>query len=224
MRFVFLALIVLFLEGCSSIPNPYQRVFLDSSKHEDDPPNWVQVSKLIWEDDGKMFLKTSHTVRGDERVDGCYELARLDARENMLSEISQQLRGSVDNAQTSLSENAEVVLGKVRSTQFGGRIRGLRHLEQYFERYRIGESERIECHVLSAISQADWKAAEKHLAEEVKEVDAKIKSAITNKQAEFFGSKAQANPASRESAQAESNRVPAAEPKASEEAATSSNE
>ena len=37
--------------------SPIQRVFLDSSTHEDSPPNWAKTTKLVWEKDGKIFLR-----------------------------------------------------------------------------------------------------------------------------------------------------------------------
>ena len=78
-------------------------------------PQWVKSTKVIWNENDKIQLRTEHQVRGDERVNGCFDLARLDASENVLTEIADDVKGTIDNSQTSVSENAEVVLGKARS-------------------------------------------------------------------------------------------------------------
>src|SRR5436309_3520957 len=101
---------VVILSGCSSVPKAPVRIFVDSSTHEEGAPKWVRSTKQTWEEDGKLFVRSSHTVRGDDRVDGCYDLAKLDARENVLTEIQSDIRGSLDNSRQSISEGTEEVL------------------------------------------------------------------------------------------------------------------
>ena len=200
-RFIFGALIFtfgLFLSHCASGPAT-RRVWLDSSTHKDSPPSWVEENRLTWEKGDKVFFRSVHTVRGDERVNGCYDLAKLDARETLLTEMATDIRGSLDNAQQSLNENAEIVLGKVRSGEFKGRISGMKHTEQYFERYRIGTDERVDCHVLSEITQKDYDDLKKRVVSNIQQADPRLKEAITQKQIEFF-----------------ENRVPAGQDKAHE--------
>ena|SRR3989338_388951 len=169
--------------GCASNP---RRVFLDSTVGSDDRPKWAKTTKTAWQERDMVFLKTSHTVRGDERTNGCFDLAKLDAKEKLLSEIANDVRGSIDNAQQSISENAEVVLGKVRSGEFEGRIIGLRSTEEYFERYRVEGTERIDCFVLSEIKSADYEQVKRSVVNKIAAIDPKIKEAITNKQVNFF--------------------------------------
>lgn len=186
-----IALLVLssgFLNSCASGPT-VKRVFMDSSTHKDNPPDWVEEMRLTWEKGDKVMFRSVHTVRGDERVNGCFDLAKLDARETLLTEMATDIKGSLDNAQQSLNENAEMVLGKVRSGEFKGRIQGMRHLEQYFERYRIGTDERIDCHVLSEITKTDYAELKRKVVNRIEEVDPRLKDAITKKQVEFFESR-----------------------------------
>jgi len=185
MNKIIVFLTILGLVGCAT---PGQkRVFLDSSLHSDDPPKWVKSTKLIWNDDGKMFLKSSHIVRGDERTNGCFDLSKMNAKENLLSELANDVKGSIDNAQQSINENAEEVLGKVRSGQFEGRITGLRFSEEYFERYKIGEVERIDCFTLAEMKLSDYENLKRMVVNKIQAVDSRLKEAITKKQINFFG-------------------------------------
>jgi hypothetical protein len=181
-----LAFTTLILISCSSTPPGQKRVWLDSSTHKDSAPGWVDGLKIIWEESGKVMIRSTQTVRGDERVNGCYDLAKLDAKEAILTELASEVRGSLDNAQQSINENAEVVLGKVRTGEYQGRITGLRHSEQYFERYRIGDVERVDCHVLSEMSRQDYDKVKRSVLDQLQKVDAKLREAITKKQINFF--------------------------------------
>lgn len=172
--------------GCSSTPPGQERVWLDSTTHKDNPPSWAEGLKIIWEDDGKVFIRSTQTVRGDERVNGCYDLAKLDAKEAILTELASEVSGSLDNAQQSINENAEIVLGKVRSGEFKGRITGLRHAQQYFERYKVGGTERIDCMVLSEMGREDYDKVKKSVLDQMQKVDERLREAITKKQIEFF--------------------------------------
>ena len=181
-------LAVAIFQGCAGT-HPRGRQFIDSSLHEDSPPDWVRSLRQTWEKDGKVLVKTTHTVKGDERVNGCFDLAKLDAKENLLSEIANDVKGSIDNAQQSISENAEVVLGKVRSGEFEGKVTGLRFSEQYYERYSIGETERIDCHTLGELSKTDYDQIKRAVINKVVAVDPRLKEAITKKQIDFFDRK-----------------------------------
>ena len=173
------------ISACSTLVMEKRR-FLDSTTHEDSAPSWVTAGKTAWEEKGKVLLKASHSIRGDERVNGCFDLAHLDAKEALLTEIADDVKGSIDNAQQSINENAESILGKVRTNEFSGRITGLRFTEQYFERYRIGETERVDCHVLSEIKESDYNRVKNLVVNKIAEVDPRIKEAISKKQIDFF--------------------------------------
>jgi hypothetical protein len=164
-----------------------RRQFVDSTTHSDAPPDWVKTTKLAWEQNGKILLRSSYTVNGNDRLNGCFDLARMDSKEALLSEIANDVKGSLDNAQQSISENAEIVLGKVRSGEFSGRIIGLRFTDQYFERYLIGEVERIDCHVLGEVKQSDYNQIKRSVVQGIAAVDPRLREAISRKQIDFFG-------------------------------------
>lgn len=194
MRHVTLLSILFIILGCTSLPEKYKgRVFLDSSIQKDNPLDWAETTKVSWEDDGKLFFKASHTIRGDERVNGCFDLAHLDAKEVLLSEIANDIKGSVDNAQQSLSEDAQIILGKVRSAEFSGRVTGLRFTEQYFERYVVAGVERIDCHALGEIKHDDYDRVKRLVVNRVTQADPRLKDAVLRKQIDFFAPKDTAN-------------------------------
>lgn len=173
-----------FLAGCAS--TGVKRVFIDSTTHSNDLPDWAKSTKTSWDKENKIYLKATHQVRGNERVSGCYDLARLDAKEAILSAIANDIRGRMDNAQQSISENAEVVLSKVRTGEFDGRLTGFRISEEYYERNKIDEIEKIDCYVLGEIKQADYDQVKRAVIDKVVAVDPKIKEAIQQKQVDFF--------------------------------------
>jgi len=199
-----ISILTLSLSACSSLKVP-QRVFLDSTLKKDSPPEWVNQVKVSWEDKDKVFMRSSYTARGNERVAGCFDLARLDAKEKVLSEVNNDVRGSLDNAQQSISENAEAVLGKVRTASFEGKVRGLRFSEEYFERYLIGDTERLNCHVLGEMKLSDYNDLKRAVVDELSRVDARLKEAITKKQIDFFESKKQERVPAEKEATEESN-------------------
>ena len=187
------------LSACST--SGPKREFVDSSTHKDNAPSWVLNTKVTWEDGSKIMLKSSHTVRGDERAAGCYDLAKLDANESLLSELANDVKGRIDNASQSISENAETILGKVRKGEYEGRVTGLRFTDQYFERYRIGEVERIDCYTLAEITKQDYAQMKRVVVDKIVAVDPRIKEAVTQGQINFFADKSKLE---------DSTRVPAA--------------
>jgi hypothetical protein len=203
-RYLWIIPCVAVLGACSS--SGPKRVTIESSL---DKPSWIESNKLSWEKDGFVFYRSQQTVRGDQRVNGCYDLAALDAREHLLKGMADEMKGAIDNAQTDISENAELILGKVRSGKWEGRILGMQDEERYFERYQIRDEqahekiERIDCHVLSKISKADYNQTKQSVVNKMVAVDPRIKEAITKKQVDFFTEskpEGQRNPASEEKA------------------------
>lgn len=183
----------LFLSACSST-GP-KRVTIDSSG---DKPKWVEDNKTTWTDGDTVFFKSKNTVRGDQRENGCRDLASMDNREELLKGMASELKTAIDNAQTDISENAELVLGKVRSGKWEGRIVGLRDDQSWFERYQIRDdstaekTERIDCYILSKISKHDYAETKRAVVNKIVAVDPRLKEAITQKQIRFFSEKAQA--------------------------------
>ena len=150
-------------------------------------PKWTDSSKISWESKGIRYFKAAHTVQGNERANGCIDLAKLDAKENLISEIQNEVRGSLDNAQQSISEDAEIILGKTRSAEFSGKISGLRFTETYWEKYQIGKIEqKLTCHVLAQMKMRDYTQTKRAVVNKVMKVDPKLREAIAKKQVDFF--------------------------------------
>jgi len=206
MKKIMLALSLFALSACSSapkndaslessplaavVPAPVPavmsgRVFIDSTAHSDSLPTWA-TGKLAWEGDGKVFIHANHTVMGSQSVDACYDLTKLDSTERLLSEISDDVKGRIDNASDSLNEDAETVLAKSRTSGYAGLVIGLRITEQYFERYTLGATERITCHSLAEIKQRDYDRVKRSVVDKIIAADPSIKNAVRQKQIDFF--------------------------------------
>lgn len=176
------------LVGCSS--TKYKKVEVEASKEK---PDWVERSELFWEDDGHIYFKAHQSVPSNSRLSGCYSLASLDNRERLLTGISNDVSGAIDNAEQELSESVEVVLGKVRSSSYKGKVYGFSDVEQFYSRYDVikGEndsSQRLDCFTLSKISKEDYNKTKREVVDAVAKVDAKLRDAIRQKQINFFES------------------------------------
>jgi hypothetical protein len=172
---------VLALSGCVTSGG---KTVLDSSQSK---PSWVNKNKVTWEDDGVVYFKSMRSVKGNERLNACYTLSELDAKEQLIAQIKNDLKGSIDSVENSTLEDGEIVLGKVRSSEFKGSVHGMKKTEEYFERYTINaESERIDCYTLNEIKLTDYNKTKKAVLERVIEADPRIKEAITQKQIDFF--------------------------------------
>jgi len=174
---------VLFLIFGACSTTGLKKTILDSSGEK---PKWVNSSKVVYFENDKILYRGSYTIKGNERVDACYDLAKLNSKEMLVSEIQTEIKGVIDNSIYGLSEQAEVVLGKSRSVEFAGTISGFRVTEQYFERYSVAEKERVDCYVLSEITKTDYNKTKSLIIDKVQEADPKIKEAIRNKHVDFF--------------------------------------
>ena len=97
------------------------------------------------------------------------------------------MKGSIDNAQESLKVDAEIVMGKVRSSEFSGSISGLRFVESYWEKYQMANGEvATTCYVLSQIQEKDYIKTKRAVVENVISIDPRIKEAVRRKHIEFF--------------------------------------
>lgn len=182
--FVFVCLL---LPACAG--SDVKKVAVDTPHNR---PVWVDDSKVSFEKDDKIYFKAKQTVRGDQRVNGCHVIASHDNREALLRGIADQMRGATDEAQTEISESAELFLGKVRSGEWTGKIYGFHDEEQYFERYQIRDeltksvTERIDCYTLSSVSKADYLKTKNEVLNKVIAINPKIKEAIAKRQEDFF--------------------------------------
>ncbi len=182
----FVLVVIAIMSGCSSATKGDGRVFLDSSIHEDSPPSWVKDLRANWEEQDRFIQKGAFQAKSNDRVNGCFDLAKSEAQDSILQEAALSVRGRIDQAQLSLSEDAEVVLGKVSSREYKGTIQGVRVNEQYFDRARVSGVERVDCYVLASISKTDMARLKNNVLSELANKDNRVKEAITKKQIEFF--------------------------------------
>ena len=162
---------------------PGKKAVLEQSK---DKPTWVDSNKITWNDGSTVFIRSQYTIRGDERVNACYQLAKMDTKDVLLREISEDVRGQIDMAQQGISEEAEIILNQSTASEYGGKVTGFRFLERYHERYKLGEDERIDCFVLGKIRKGDYERIRRAVVFNVVQADPGLKKALTERQIDFF--------------------------------------
>jgi hypothetical protein len=169
--------------ACSSSVKLVDKQILHESSAR---PAWVEQSRSNWDEGGKVRIKAMQEVRGTERLSGCFDLARLNAKSLVVGEIQTLIKGVLDTHEATISEQAEIVLSKSRSEEFGGKLTGVRYVEDYSVRYRLGDEERIDCYVLSEISREDYNKMKRSILTKVEEADPKLKEQILNRHIDFF--------------------------------------
>ncbi len=174
------------LTSCSS--GPRGKIVLDTSSS--DKPDWVDSDKLSWKEEKHIFFKGTYAVRGDERANGCTDLAKLNVKEAVITEIQEELKGALDSAQDSIRADAEIILTNSRSARYQGAISGLRFTSAYWEKYAlINRDQRISCFVLGRISEEEFVRTKKNVLGKITRANPKLKEAIAKKQINFFEEK-----------------------------------
>lgn len=209
----------LIVTGCAS---KEKKVIVDSSANR---PAWVDTTKITWAEGDQVFFKQEYSVRSDERLNGCYQLAKLEAKESLVREIAEELKGQIDNAQQSLSESAELVLSQVRSSEYGGKVTGMRFLEQFHERSVVNQTERLDCFVLGSVKKSDYESIKRQILYKVSEADPDVKKAIKERSVKFFtGQFTEPKAEQKVEPKAEIKVVPKSEPKSESKAVANSEE
>ena len=179
-RIIFFSIVLFY--GCSSTP---RKMVLDASSSE--RPDWVDDSRISWTKDKRIHFKGDYTVRGNERADACIDLAKLNVKEALITEIQEELKGAVDNASDSIREDAEIILSKSRSAEYSGSISGLRFVGRYWEKYALATGEeKISCHVLGSVGEKDYMKTKKSVLNKITRANPKLKEAVRKKQIDFF--------------------------------------
>lgn len=174
--------------GCAHNPSQLEKKVVDNAELDSVAPDWAKSSKISWYKDGYVFFKSRYTVRGDQRLNGCYQLAKLDTKQALLTEMSEDIKGALDVAEENLNEESELVFQQVRSSSFGGQVSGLRFLEQYHERYLVDDQQRVECFVLARMSISDYKETKRKVVHKIASSDPQLKQMIRQKGVKFFES------------------------------------
>jgi hypothetical protein len=132
-------------------------------------------------------FKSRYTIRGDQKVNSCYDLAKIELKESVLSGITSDLQGELNVAIENTSENSEELYKKSVSEGFGGKIKGLRVSEQVYERYLIRDVERIDCYVLGEIKESEYMSLKRSLAQQIAKSSPELEKALRDRQVQFFG-------------------------------------
>lgn len=179
---------VLAFTGCATVTQKsLGKVILDKS-YTKDRPDWSVHEKDSWAENDMIYIKSSYTVRGDQRVNACYDLARLSVHEGLLAEIKSDIRAENNLASEGLSENEEQLMTKSLSESLKGSISGVNIQSRIFERYLINSTERIDCLILAAIKKDEYEKLKRNSAKIVLSVTPQVAEAVREKQKNFFAS------------------------------------
>ncbi len=178
------------LLACSTSQKPNQaRVVLENSMKGEDLPKWVSDAKINWEQDNQLYFKSSYTIAGNQRINGCWDLAKIEMKESLLSELSQDIKGEVSLANEGISEGLDPLITKSIRTNIEGQVRGLKTQEQVFERYTVNQVERIDCFVMGTMSKADYAVLKTSVLKNLASVSAEVADAVRKRQKDFFSEK-----------------------------------
>lgn len=186
---LFLSLGSMLLGACATTPTlKMQKIVIDNSARGGELPKWVGDPKTSWEQDDNVFFKSLYSVKGNQRLNGCYDLAKLEMSETVLENIKHEIKGEIALANEGIAEEADPLITKSISKTFNGNIRGLKQIEQAYERYLVHESERIDCYLLSTMSKQDYNKLKNNSLDQVISVSDEVAKAIRQKQTNFFKS------------------------------------
>lgn len=151
-----------------------------------DKPSWAKSANATWEENNKIFIRAASTIKGNEKIETCYELAKLNAKDILVLELQNSIKETIDNTLKSMSGPTEIILGKSKTSEFAGQITGLKFTEKYFERSLMGKEERVECLILSEITQKDYDKVKHIIVNKVQKADPAIKEAVEQERIDFF--------------------------------------
>jgi len=165
--------------GCSQKLKADNKEILEASLPA--RPDWVDRLETQYEDNQNLYLRSEYTLRGDQRINSCYDLAKLDGAQQLINQISQELKGEYFNVSSSSSENEIEALTKAVRSRFEGELRGLRLLRQYFERYEIKGVERITCYVEHSIEKKNLTTLQRR----ARDIAQEVRDELTKRQVKF---------------------------------------
>lgn len=180
---------LLILNACAIKSIKESRVVIDNSfGNKNSLPEWVRDSRASWIDPDSKHLKykTTYTIRGDQRTNACFELAKLEIKQNVISEISTSITGELNLASDGMNENSEIIITKSFNEQFSALVKGLKFESQFFERYVIADNERIDCFVQATMSPEDYQLLKKELINKMEKMSSQVAEAVRKKQVNFF--------------------------------------
>lgn len=185
MRKLIMILSSLMFVGCATHSGkPIGRRIIDSAYEAGNRPAWVSDSRVTWQDEDDVYKRTAITLRGDQRIDSCFTLANAELRESFLLEINSMLKSELNIATEGTSEGDPQTVSKMILQITSGSANNIRVRESTYERYKVGESERIECFVLGSISKENYAKLRQNVFQ--KAISPKIQAAIEKRGENFF--------------------------------------
>ena len=179
---------LLCLAACSTnnLKSYSGKVTLENSVRSSEVPAWVADYKTNWEEGDKYYFKTSYTILGSQRINGCYDLAKLELKANVLSEVSEKIKSEINQASEGISDNLDPLIAKAITSETGGEIKGLKVIGQVHERYLINGNEKQECFILGSMDKLDYLNLKGAAFNRALSVSKQVTENIRNRQSQFF--------------------------------------
>lgn len=175
------------MAGCSSNGVKEQaKTVLERSTKENSLPNWVSDSKVNWVKEDKIFYKSQYSIRGDQRINACFDLARAEAKEKLIDEIKTNFKGETNSYIQGASELDNQELNKMFVSSVNSIISGFRLSETAYERYSIGNTERVDCFVLYEMTTKDLNDLKIRMQTRGSTVNKEIQKAIDERGVSFL--------------------------------------
>lgn len=186
MKYFTLSILLLNFYSCASAPEGQKLVVLERSTKGNDLPTWTSNSEMSWNNNDEIQLKGQYTLKGNQRVNACYDLAKGDARENLVSEMSVNFQSEINSYTQGISADENIELNKMFISQAKNKITGLRVSESAFERVLVNSEERINCFVLFSISKKSYQENMANAKSEVSKVNSEIIEKMKSRGLDFF--------------------------------------
>lgn len=180
-------LVLLLLTGCAvSGVNEQHRIVLEKSSRESAMPGWISDSQVTWLKADKVFYKSQYSVRGDQRVNACFDLVKAEAKEKLVDEIRSNFKSETNGYTQGAGEIDNQELNKMFVSSVNSIISGFRLSESAYERYSINNNERIDCFVLYEMSLKDLTDLKLRMQSNKSNVNKEIQQAIIDRGVSFL--------------------------------------
>lgn len=169
--------------GCShqKVREDIKKTIIESSI-QGEKPEWALKSVMSWKEEMNHFYKSQYTIQENQRVNACYDLAKMELRENIMTELSSEIKGEIVLALKGSKINYNELMTKTMIQSFEGRLQGLKIQEQFHERYLIREREQVDCFVKASIDKESYRKLKNELLNQMAEESGELKKAIENRQ------------------------------------------
>ncbi|MBN8542371.1 MAG: hypothetical protein J0L82_18415 [Deltaproteobacteria bacterium] len=146
-------------------------------------PEWLRDTRMNWEDGEYQMFRSSYSVGGHQRVNGCVDLAKSESKEALITEIANDIRGEIVRATSGIEEAGDEGLTKTWVEKFKGDTRGLRFVESAYERAIVNNVERVECFVLGRIKNSDYAQIKTRILAGAARTDSRVRKLLEDRQA-----------------------------------------